>query len=111
MINNITIGTALSSLAPNKKWQIVGDQTYKNIVWFEDDFVPPTEEEVYAELQRLNDEWNSKEYSRIRESMYPSEKDLVIALWEMIVENRPEAVNYLQENREIVKNQITKEVF
>jgi hypothetical protein len=110
MINNITIASAISSLAPNKKWQIVGDQTYENIVWLDDNFVPPTKEEVGAELERLNDEWNSKEYSRIRESMYPSEKDLIVALWEMVVENRPEAANYLQENRDAVKNQIPKEV-
>ncbi len=110
MINNITIASAISSLTPNKKWQIVGDQTYENIVWFEDDFVPPTKEEVAAELERLNSDWESKEYSRTRESMYPSEKDLIVALWEMVVENRPEAANYLQENRDAVKNFIPKEV-
>jgi hypothetical protein len=110
MINNITIGTALSSLAPNKRWQIVGDQAYENIVWLEDNFVPPTKEQVDAELERLNSDWESKKYSRTRESIYPSEKDLIVALWEMVVENRPEAANYLQENRDAVKNQIPKEV-
>lgn len=48
----------------------------------------------------------------LREKEYLSqgitEKEMVVALWERFVENRPEASNLIQQKREIVKLKIPK---
>lgn len=42
----------------------------------------PTEEEISAELSKLNLQWSAEEYSRNRRREYPSIQDLVVALYD-----------------------------
>ena len=49
-------------------------------------------------------------YKYRREMEYPAIDKLIVALWERVVENRPEASNALQEKREQVKAKCPKPV-
>ena len=42
-------------------------------------------------------------YKELRVKEYPSTDELIVALWELVVENRPEASNLLQAKRELIK--------
>ena len=55
---------------------------YKNLIWFaENEFPPPTEEEVLEEAQKLQQEWEAKEYQRLRAPKYPNLTVLADALY------------------------------
>jgi len=43
---------------------------------------PPTEEEIQAELTRLQAENDAQDYARKRQAEYPSVQDLVVALYD-----------------------------
>ena len=42
-------------------------------------------------------------YQELRAKEYPSTDKLVVALWELVVEKRPETANELQAKRELIK--------
>ena len=50
---------------------------YSNIP---DGFVPPTKEEIDAEVKRLQAEYDAQEYARKREAEYPSIQECVHAI-------------------------------
>ena len=66
MDNFIDITEAINSLRPNAE--------YINragvIEWLDTTTTQPTEEEIQAEILRLQDEYTSLEYSRLREAEY-----------------------------------------
>ena len=71
----LNIADALASLHP-EGWVIKGG-VYSGLEW--DDDVPekdrPTEEEINAELKRLQADYDSKQYQRDRAEQYPSIQD------------------------------------
>ena len=64
---------ALSSLRPDKNWSWVGTE-YSGLSW-KDTGTAPTEEELNAEVTRLNTEYNNNKYQRDRANEYPSVVD------------------------------------
>ena len=79
MIFDIT--HALNSLRPNSEWSIAND-SYENLWWSNDnDLPPPTEEEVQAEIERLQAEYEYNQYQRDRASEYPSIQDQLDTLY------------------------------
>ena len=64
-----------------------------------------TIETAHAEWQA---EWDAQEYARNRQSEYPSIKDLIVALWENVVEERASAVISLEADRQTVKTKYPK---
>ncbi len=48
------------------------------------------------------------EYQRLRQMEYPASHDMIVALWEQVVENRPETATALQEKRIAVKTKYPK---
>lgn len=64
---------ALLSLRPDSSFIIRGNLAdYDSIEWAEENIMSkPTQEELEAEMQRLEDEWTAKEYQRFREQEYP----------------------------------------
>ena len=48
------------------------------------------------------------DYVSLRERDYPSLDDLIVALWEQVVEDRPEAADEVQTAREVVKERFPK---
>ena len=77
----MNITEALLSLRPGAQWSLSGD-TYEGLNWFdENELSPPTEEEVQAEVKRLQAEYEYNQYQRDRASEYPSIQDQLDALY------------------------------
>ena len=74
MARTFDVTHALANLAPNTKWVFRGTGGYECLEWL-DTSTPPTEEEVNAEIQRLQDEYDNLEYQRQRKAAYPSFAD------------------------------------
>ena len=66
---------ALHNLRPFAVWTINGEHEYSNLVWLDTDQTKPTEEEVVAEVARLQAEYEAQEYQRQRAAEYPSYAD------------------------------------
>ena len=63
---------------------------------------------VDVETARLQAEYNSQEYARNRQAEYPSIDELVVALWEGVVEERMASVTALEGLRQAVKDKYPK---
>ena len=62
----------------------------------------PTQEELEAAWTQIQEAYNN-DYSRKREVEYPSVDELIVALWEGVVEERMAAVTKLEAKRQAVK--------
>lgn len=91
---------AIIELVPNAKCSV----NYKGEVrWFSDDLQQPTEEAIQAKLKELEKQYADKEYQRKRLEEYPNTNDLIVALWEKVVEGRSESADALEVKRQEVK--------
>lgn len=70
-MNPITKETALHSLAPGAAWCIDNGV----IDWQSPDITQPTDAEIQAEIDRLQAEWDAKDYARKRAEEYPPMAD------------------------------------
>lgn len=98
--------SALRSLRPSAGWVAVSGAITE---WYGAD-PQPSEEEIAAELARLNAEWQATEYQRLRAAEYPRIDALIVALWEAQVEGRPSDASAIQAIREAVKAKYPKPV-
>lgn len=71
---------ATLSLYLNGTWRRVGNE-YDGIVWLSEDIPKPSREEFDKEVQRLQQEWEAKEYQRLRGPKYPNLTVLADALY------------------------------
>jgi len=72
---------ALHNLKPGATWSLNGTE-YDGLIWFdENELPPPTEEEVQAEIERLQAEYEYNQYQRDRAKEYPSIEDQLDALY------------------------------
>jgi hypothetical protein len=82
---------------------------YEDITWLES--VPmPTREELAEKWETIKDEVALRKVA-IQRSIpgnYPSKDELIVALWEMVVEGRPDFAQTLQARREDIKAQFPK---
>ena len=67
----MNISNALFSKYKGCEWTI-NNEDYSSLVWFSEDVPKPTEEELIGECERLQVEYESKEYQRQRVKEYPS---------------------------------------
>jgi hypothetical protein len=80
MTSNFLI-EAIHSLAPNCQFSI-SNFDYNTLIWSdENELPPPTEEEVQAEIERLQAEYEYNQYQRDRAIAYPSIKDQLDVLY------------------------------
>lgn len=79
-MKKITIHQAIGSLLPGAEFSIK-DNDYTTIDWWDEVYQQPTEEEVEAEIERLQKEWEDSEYQRLRAPEYPDLKELADALY------------------------------
>lgn len=70
---------AINSLRPNATWSIIGDN-YGSIHWMDSQQDKPTEAEIQAEVQRLQAEYDAKQYQRRRALEYPPVTDYLDAV-------------------------------
>jgi hypothetical protein len=78
MIFDIT--HALNSLRPGAEWSIKGS-TYDGLDWLDKTQTKPTKKQVEAEISKLQSEYESAEYQRLRAPEYPDLKELADALY------------------------------
>jgi hypothetical protein len=102
----IRLTEALKSLRPDAEFVWVGHD-YAGLIWH-DSSNPPTEAEIETECVRLQAEYEANEYQRQRAAAYPGLDQLVVAMWESIVEGRGSAVADIQALREAVKSAFPK---
>ena len=62
---------ALNTLKPNALWVIIGDDTYANIDWRDEEQTKPTESEVDAKVVELQAVYDAQAYARNRKVEYP----------------------------------------
>ena len=98
------VADALFSLLPNA--QFVVDNG--NVLWYSPDIPQPSEEEINTELSRLQSEYDALQYQRDRKAEYPSLDELIVALWEGVVEERMASVTALEGLRQAVKDKYPK---
>ncbi len=63
---------------------------------------------VITETARLQAEHDAQEYARNRQAEYPSIDELIVALWEGVVEERMASVTALEVLRQAVKDKYPK---
>jgi len=88
-------------------WSDSKNKVYVNLIIHEDQ-EKPTQELVESELARLQSEHDAQDYARKRQAEYPSIDDLIVALWENVVEERASAVISLEAARQAVKTKYPK---
>ena len=88
-------------------WSDSKNKAYANLV-IHGDQEKPTQEFLESELARLQSEHDAQEYARNRQAEYPSIDDLIVALWENVVEERASAVVSLEAKRQAVKTKYPK---
>ena len=68
----------------------------------------PSEAEIEAAHAEWQAEFDAQEYARDRAAEYPSINELVVALWEGVVEERMASVTQLEALRQAVKARYPK---
>jgi len=58
---------AISSLRPNSEWTLLGTE----LIWSDTEEDKPTDEEIDAEIKRMQDEYDAQAYARKRAVAYP----------------------------------------
>ena len=73
------------------------------ISWTDEEYEQPTKEQFQAKLSELQADYDAKKYLRDRQLKYPNTKDLIVALWEKVVEGRSESADALEVKRQQIK--------
>ena len=60
-----------------------------------------------AEIESAHNEW-SNDYGRLRKAEYPSIDELIVALWENVVEERAASVVSIEAKRQAIKAKYPK---
>ena len=72
---------AIQSLQPNAQYVLRGD----DLTWISDDITEPTDAEITAEQERLQAEYDAKQYARDRAVAYASIQDqLDMQYWDSV---------------------------
>jgi len=69
---------------------------------------PPTEAEIETAHAEWQADYDSKAYARNRQAEYPSMDEIVVALWEAVIEERMASSIDLQGKRAAVKDKYPK---
>ncbi len=80
MANEIKTIDALHSLKPGAEWVLRGDE----LEWLDAVQTEPTQEEIDAEVIRLQAVYDAQEYARDRATEYPTIGDQLDMLWHAI---------------------------
>ena len=82
MINKITKEQAILSLNPKACMSIHGMDLDTCTITWKNDTPEISKADIQTEMDRLQAEYNSKEYARKRQAEYPSIEELVVALYD-----------------------------
>jgi hypothetical protein len=94
---------AIRSLRPGSQWVLRG-----GVLEWRGPGNAPNADDLEAEVARLVADWDRRAYQRAREAAYPAIAELVVALWEAVIENRPQVSIQLQTVRQTIKETFPK---
>jgi hypothetical protein len=92
------ISDVLPMLTPSAKWVVHNDEI---VEWNSSDITQPTEDEIKAEITRLQAEYDAQAYSRKRQAEYPSVQECVHAILD-------DQLDALQAKRALIKTKFPK---
>ena len=102
----IRILDAIIAIDPHAQVTVRGEDVNR-IEWADGNSNGITVEQIQAKQAELQDAYDN-DYSRKRKEEYPSTDDLIVALWENVVEERASAVVSLEAKRQAVKTKYPK---
>jgi len=102
---SIELERVLLHISPGSEWMVRNGEI---VEWFSDTS-QPTQVEIESARAGMQEELDSQEYARKRQEEYPSIDELVVALWEGVVEERMAAVTRLEGERQAVKAKYPKD--
>jgi hypothetical protein len=100
----IDIIDAVLAIDPTARVSVNGSD---QITWHDENPNNITASQIQAKKAELQDAYDN-DYARKRLEEYPSENELIIALWEGVVEERMAAVTKLEGKRQAVKTKYPK---
>jgi hypothetical protein len=83
-------------------WSDSKNKVYENLILHHSDKEKPSKEWLETELKSQQDAYDN-DHARKRKEEYPSIDELIVALWEGVVEERMAAVTSLEAKRQAVK--------
>ena len=92
-------------------WTDPNNKVYENLFVHSDHYPgieKPTKEFLDSELALMQSEYDSQAYARNRQAEYPPIDELIVALWENVVEERASAVVSLEAKRQAIKAKYPK---
>ncbi len=100
---DVDFGEVMHKFYAGRQYGVRGPN-YEDITWLESEPMP-SREELTAKWETIKDEVALRRVAQLRSApgQYPSRDEMLVALWEMIVENRPEAAQALQARRQEIK--------
>ena len=102
-----TIANAVLALDSTAQISTISDNL-NEIIWHDGNPNGITVEQITAKQAELQTAYDAQEYARNRSAEYPSIDELVVALWEGVVEERMAAVTSLEGKRQAVKAKYPK---
>ena len=90
---------ALKELRPLAEFTLRGTE----LEWLDSKQTEPSQDEIKAEIERQKKEFSDNQYQRDRARKYPSTDDLIVALWEKLIEGRGDSADALEVKRQEVK--------
>ena len=106
--DTVDFGEVMHKFYAGRQYGVRGPN-YEDITWLEEEPMP-SREELAAKWEEIKEEVRLRKIAQARSTPgnYPSKEDMIVALWEMVVEERPEFAQELQARREEIKAQFPK---
>ena len=98
--HKITISEALQYFGSGYSLE---NDDYTTLIWLDAKNPKPTLKQLKDKVAELQADYDSKSYARERQQNFPNEHNLLIALWEKVMEDRSESADALQVIRTQVK--------
>lgn len=105
----INYGEVIHRFYAGRQYGVRGPN-YEDISWFDTDVAMPTREELEEKWETIKDAVALEEVARARSmpGEYPAREDMIVALWEKVVEGRSEKADALQARRLEIKEKYPK---
>ena len=91
-----TLTEALSSLYPGAHWTC-RNHDYEQLDWVDTNIPKPSKATIDAEIARLQAEYDSNEYQRLRAAEYPSIADQLDTIYHDGIDAWKEQINTIKE--------------
>ena len=109
MSSEIDFGEVMHRFYAGRQYGVRGPN-YEDISWMEVGEAMPSREVLAAKWETIAEETRLRKIGQKRSTPgeYPGKDEILVALWEMVVENRPEKAEALQARREEIKAKYPK---